>query len=470
MKRLYKMKCVGLGAAAAVLFVLSGFAGTALAADAQADSYPRRNAVVQAVDSVSDAVVNISSEYTTSERVSPFSRFGMDSFFEDFFEHRFPQRRRLTSLGSGVIIDGRRGFIITNEHVIAKTGTITAVLKDGREFQADIVGADPESDLAVLQINADEPLPSVAMGDSGDIMIGETVIAIGNPFGFSNSVTTGVISAIGRSIKAKNRVYHDFLQTDASINPGNSGGPLLNINGELIGINTAIYAKAEGIGFAIPINQAKKIVADLIDYGQVVHAWIGLTVQNIDQRLAGYLALSSEEGIVVKDVEPTGPAAEAGVREGDVLRAINGRTVESVKAYENAMRGFSKGDELRLKLLRKGREKTVSVTAGLFPERLAEKLAYQLIGVRVVPIESKGRFDRRIVADSGVIVSKVNPNSRLAEIGAQPGDVIRKINRVKLGSVADFKDAVVKYRWKDSVVVLLQRGERGYYITLELHG
>ena len=470
MKISYKIKLFVFSVAAAALFVISGSAGTALAAGAEADSYPRRNAVVQAVESVSEAVVNISSEYTATEQVSPFSRFGMNSFFEDFFEHRFPSRRRLTSLGSGVIIDGRRGFVITNEHVIARTGTITAVLKDGREFQADIVGADPESDLAVLQIDADEALPSVPMGDSGDIMIGETVIAIGNPFGFSNSVTTGVISAIGRSIRAKNRVYHDFLQTDASINPGNSGGPLLNINGELIGINTAIYAKAEGIGFAIPINQAKKIVSDLIDYGQVVHAWIGLTVQNIDQRLARYLGLSSEEGIVVKDVEPTGPAAGAGVREGDVLRAINGRAIESVKAYENAMRGFSKDDALRLKLLRKGREKLVSVTAGVFPERLAEKLAYQLIGVKVVPIEAKGRFDRPIVAGTGVIVSKVNPNSRMAEIGAQPGDVIRKINRVKLESVADFKDAVVKYRWKDSVVILLQRGERGYYITLELHG
>jgi len=298
---------------------------------------PRRNAVVKAVEDVSAAVVNISSEYEVSGQLSPFIRFDMDTFFRDFFERHFETRRKLSSRGSGVIIDGERGFILTNEHVVEKSGTITVVLKDGREFKPEIIGADPESDLAVLQIQSDKTLPAIPMGDSGDIMIGETVIAIGNPFGFSNSVTTGVISAINRSVRTKNRVYHDFLQTDASINPGNSGGPLLNINGELIGVNTAIYAKAEGIGFAIPINTAKKIVSDLIAYGQVIHAWLGLTVQNIDQRLAGYLNLPSDKGIVVKDLAPGSPAAGAGIREGDVILAIGDQAIQSVSDYEYAV-------------------------------------------------------------------------------------------------------------------------------------
>ncbi|MCJ7618200.1 MAG: trypsin-like peptidase domain-containing protein, partial [Desulfobacterales bacterium] len=198
--------------------------------------YKRENAVVRAARKVSPAVVNISSEFEVKKRSSPFSGFGMDpffdSFFKDFFDPGLERQQKRTSLGSGVIIDGKRGFILTNSHVITKTGTITVTLKDEREFIAKIVGADPDSDLAVLQITSKTPLPAIEMGSSEDIMIGETVIAIGNPFGFSNTVTTGVISAINRSIRAEDRVFHDFIQIDASINPGNSGGPLLNINGE----------------------------------------------------------------------------------------------------------------------------------------------------------------------------------------------------------------------------------------------
>ncbi|MBW2569370.1 MAG: trypsin-like peptidase domain-containing protein, partial [Deltaproteobacteria bacterium] len=236
---------------------------------------------------VSPAVVNINSEYEVRRRVNPFSGFSrdpfFDSFFKDFFDPGFEQRYKRTSLGSGVIIDGKRGLILTNAHVLAKSATITVILNDERKFDARIIGADPDSDLAVLRISSKNPLPAVEMGDSNDLMIGETIIAIGNPFGFSNTVTTGVISAINRSIRADDAVYHDFIQLDASINPGNSGGALLNINGELIGINTAIYAKAQGIGFAIPINKAKRIVSDLIQYGKVVQIWLGLTVQDLDK-------------------------------------------------------------------------------------------------------------------------------------------------------------------------------------------
>ncbi|MBW1692833.1 MAG: trypsin-like peptidase domain-containing protein, partial [Deltaproteobacteria bacterium] len=269
--------------------------------------HDRENAVVRAVRKVSPVVVNISTEFEVRKRTNPFSGFGFDSyfdsFFRDFLDPGFEHRYKRTSLGSGVIIDGKRGFILTNEHVIKKTGTINVVLKDGREFSAQIVGADPDSDLAVLRIASKSQLPGIEMGDSDNIMIGETVFAIGNPFGFSNTVTTGVISATNRSFRVNDTVYHDFIQTDASINPGNSGGPLLNINGELIGINTAIYAKAQGIGFAIPINKAKRIVSDLIKYGEVVHAWIGITVQKIDERLSQYLNLSDNIGVLVKKVE-----------------------------------------------------------------------------------------------------------------------------------------------------------------------
>jgi serine protease Do len=304
----------------------------------------RETAVVKAVRKVSPVVVNISSEFEVHGRANPFSGMGLDpslkDFFKDFFDPGFEQRYQRASLGSGVIIDGKRGFILTNNHVIQKTGAITVVLKDGREFKAQIVGADPESDLAVLRIAAQPPLPDIKMGNSDDLMVGETVFAIGNPFGFSNTVTTGVVSATNRSIRSEDMVYHDFIQTDASINPGNSGGPLLNINGELIGINTAIYAKAQGIGFAIPINKAKRIVADLIKFGEVVQAWVGLTVQDVDRRLAQYLQLKDTKGVLVKKVEETGPARKAGIQDGDVIVALGKRNILSENDYQTAMRGL----------------------------------------------------------------------------------------------------------------------------------
>lgn len=221
----------------------------------------RETAVVKAVRKVSPAVVNISSASEARARANPFAGFGnpfFDEFFKDFFDPRFEQRQQQTSLGSGVIIDGDRGLILTNAHVIQRSGTITVVLEDRREYEARIVGADPDSDLAVLKIDSREKLPAIAMGDSDDLMIGETVIAIGNPFGFSHTVTTGVVSAVHRSIRADERVFHDFIQIDASINPGNSGGPLLNINGELVGVNTAIYAKARASVLPSPSARRKK--------------------------------------------------------------------------------------------------------------------------------------------------------------------------------------------------------------------
>mmetsp|Transcript_713 Transcript_713/g.548 ORF Transcript_713/g.548 Transcript_713/m.548 type:complete len:283 (-) Transcript_713:13-861(-) len=255
-----------------------------------AKTYNRETPVVIAVNKVSPAVVNISTEYTVSRSQNPVFNFGPNSFFfDDFFklfDSGFERKYKRRSLGSGVIIDGKRGFILTNAHVLSKDSTITVVLKDKREFKTKIIGVDADSDLAVLHIASTTELPCVEMGNSDGLMIGETVIAIGNPFGFSNTVTTGVISAVNRSIKKKERVFENFIQTDASINPGNSGGPLLNINGKLIGINTAIYEKAQGIGFAIPINIAKRIVSDLILYGEVVPAWLGIIVQDIDEWLS----------------------------------------------------------------------------------------------------------------------------------------------------------------------------------------
>ena len=434
--------------------------------------YKRENAVVRAVRKVSPAVVNISSEFEVRKRRSPFSGFGMDpffdSFFKDFFDPGLERRQKRTSLGSGVIIDGKRGFILTNAHVITKTGTITVTLKDEREFTAKIVGADPDSDLAVLQITSKTPLPAIEMGSSKDMMIGETVVAIGNPFGFSNTVTTGVISAKNRSIRTEDRVFHDFIQIDASINPGNSGGPLLNINGELIGINTAIYAKAQGIGFAIPINKAKKIISDLIQHGEVIQPWLGITIQSIDTRLAQYLKAPGNNGVLVKEVVKNSPSYKAGIHEGDIIISMGTRKILSIKDYKTALRSFSAGETIKINLWQNSKKTTVSVVATVFPLDMAGELTYQLLGIKTDNLSTKKRLAYKITTKEGVIITEIHRKSYLYRIGARPGDIIRQIDEITIKNLKNFESAIVKYRCKASVVILLQRGDQGYYISVKL--
>ena len=439
---------------------------------ASAQPYERETPVVRAVRMVSSAVVNISSEYEVRERPYPFSGGGdtfFDFFFRDFFDPGFDRKYRRTSLGSGVIIDGEKGFILTNAHVIQSAGAITVMLNDEREFEAKVKGLDPESDLAVLQIESEAPLPSVGMGNSEDLMIGETVIAIGNPFGFSHTVTTGVISAVDRSVRTDDAVYHNFIQTDASINPGNSGGPLLNINGKLIGVNTAIYAKAQGIGFAIPINTAKRIVSDLIRFGEVVSVWTGIVPQSLDSRLVKYLGLPDDiEGVLVGGIEDASPAKAAGIVPGDVLLSIDGRAVKSPGSFQLLLREFASGDKIEFELLNKGKRRKVELTASVFPLEMAMDLSERLLGVRVEDVTVSNRNRYGLYADEGVVIVKVVQNSRLAEIGAMPGDVILKLDENIVKNVEDYKETIVKYRKKESVVLLLQRKNQGYYITVKL--
>ena len=437
-----------------------------------AEKYNRENAVVKTVKRVGPAVVNISSEYETRQQRNPFNAFGrdplFDRFFKDFFDHGYNRQEKRTSLGSGVIIDGQRGFILTNAHVITRAGMITVTLKDEREFNAQIVGADPDSDLAVLRIDSRDELPDITMSRSDDLLIGETVIAIGNPFGFSHTVSTGVISAVNRSVRTEARTFHDFIQIDAPINPGNSGGPLLNINGDLIGINTAIYASARGIGFAIPINKARRIVTDLIAYGEVIQAWIGLLVQDLNRELVEYYNIPTGKGVIVESVTAGGPADDAGIKSGDIVMKINGRQVPSNSAFQDIMRGASAGQTLQVDLKRRDKLMTVAVNARVFPPEQALSLAKRLLGVSVAGLDPKTRRKHRIAAESGVLITELRNGTYLARVGAGPGDVIRRIDDFEINTVADFKAAIVKFRRKKSVVLLLQRGHRGYYITVKL--
>ena len=429
----------------------------------------RESAVVRAVRKVSPAVVNISTSYEARARSNPFSGFGspfFDEFFKDFFDPRFERRQQNTSLGSGVIIDGERGLILTNAHVIQRSGTIKVVLQDEREYEARIIGADPESDLAVLKIEPREKLPSIAMGSSDDLMIGETVIAIGNPFGFSHTVTTGVISALNRSIRTDDRVFQDFIQIDASINPGNSGGPLLNINGELIGINTAIYAKAQGIGFAIPIGKAQRIVADLIQYGEVKQAWIGVVVQELDEKIAQYLKYPGRKGVMVKAVEPESPAQRAGLREGDILVALGSKKIAGLDDYLAASKFITAGESLEAQVWRGGQLQTATLKPTEFPIERADELAWSLLGIKVEDLTPKNRRDFRIAVKEGVVISEVKGGSYLARIGARPGDVLRQIDDTSIATREEFRKALVKSRQKSSIVLLIQRGDQGYYVTV----
>jgi serine protease Do len=319
-----------------------------------------------------------------------------------------------------------------------------------------------------LRISPKDDLPAIEMGNSNNLMIGETVIAIGNPFGFANTVTTGVISATNRSIRTENSFYHDFIQTDASINPGNSGGPLLNIYGELIGINTAIYAKAQGIGFAIPINKARRIVTDLIKYGEVIPAWIGVTVQDLDAELSQYLKATTVKGVLVKKTETSGPAFKGGIREGDIIRSVGSRKILSQIDFNTAMSNISAGEAININIWRNGKTKEVSVKSSSFPIELALDLANNILGITVKNLSKKNRYLYKTQTQEGVVITEINRNSYLARIGARSGDVVRQMDELTIKNINDFKKAMVKYRKKKSLIIVLQRQDQLYNITVKL--
>ncbi|MGQ9857679.1 MAG: Do family serine endopeptidase [Thermodesulfobacteriota bacterium] len=454
------------------LGVLGAALGLSLAIGIAHGSELRRSAVVKAVERATPAVVNVSTEQELHRRPGIFPGFRGDSFFEEFFRDfltPFPRGPARTSLGSGVVVDPK-GLILTNEHVIQGASSIRVTLSDQREFEAKVVGADPPSDLAVLRIQTKESLPVIPMGRSNDLMIGETVIAIGNPFGLSHTVTTGVISALNRSIRTESRVYRDFIQTDAAINPGNSGGPLLNIDGELIGINTAIYQKAQGVGFAIPIDRAKRIMRELIEHGEVHPAWIGLEVQSLDQALARSLGLEGRHGVLVTQVNPGGPAEKAGLRKGDLITSVGQTPITSRQDFWEALSSYTGGSQITIGIVREGREQKVRVQAGSMGPKEAARLAEGLLGLTVGPVSPAQRKGPRRASAPGVVVKAVDPQGLARRVGIQEGDLIRQVNDTEIRSLEDYEAAMTRALRRDNVTLLVQRGSYGYYVTLELGG
>lgn len=427
--------------------------------------------MVKAVERAGAAVVNISTETRrTSHQGSSWSFPGdrlLEEFFRDFLAP-LPGRRGRTSLGSGVIIDPK-GLILTNEHVIRGAKKIRVVLADRREFWADLVGADPPSDLALLKISAQGKLPTIPLGRSDDLMIGETVIAIGNPFGLSHTVTTGVVSALNRSVRTGERIYHDFIQTDAAINPGNSGGPLLNIEGKLIGINTAVYRKGEGVGFAIPVDRAKRIVEELIRYGEVRPSWIGIDVQDLDEPLTRYFRLEGRGGVLVTRVAAHSPAEEAGIRKGDVILGLGPLFVPSSLDFYEALLAYPAGSPLTLTVLRRGRVRKLPLTTGVLNAQRACQTARRILGVAVEETNQPPSLNKGEEATpKGVLVRKVRPQSLAQRAGLRAGDWIREVDGSPVLDFEDYCRAMVKAMRRSRIMLLIQRGLYAYRLTLEL--
>lgn len=410
------------------------------------DLASRRSPVVQVVEKVSPAVVFVGTVQVVETR---FRSRGIDDLFFG------PQegRRAVEGLGSGVIIDPS-GIIVTNDHVIRGASEIHIVLADGRQVDAEVIGSDADTDLAVLKVNVKGPLPSAKLGTSSDLMIGESVVAIGSPLGLKKTVTVGVVSALGRTIKNEDHVFNDFIQTDASINPGNSGGPLLNIDGEVIGINSAIIASAQNIGFAIPADKVRRIVQELTQFGKVRPAWVGLDVQPLSAELARRLGWDRTYGALIGQVDEGSPAQLAGVKAGDIVTQVGNTQIENGDDLKSRLRNATAKSAVQVKLFRAGQDLAFELVPIEFPQKLVDSTVWERLGVRLKPVQG------------GMGISAVRPNTPAAKVGLEPGDVIVKINQQPLATGESLREAIIEARSKQSVLLLVKRGARGYYLTL----
>jgi len=436
------------------------------------------NGWADVVEKAVPAVVNISSKKVvkTNVNVSPFFS---DPFFRQFFGDEFlrrfnvPRERVERSLGSGVIVSPD-GFILTNNHLVGKAEEIQVVLPDGREFDAEIVGTDPKSDVAVVKIDG-KNLPTIPIGDSDGLRLGDVVLAIGYPFGIGQTVTMGIVSALGRS--NLNIVdYEDFIQTDAAINPGNSGGALINTKGELVGINTAILSRSggyQGIGFAIPINMAQSIMESIIRYGKVIRGWLGVVIQDVTPQMADMFGLKKPRGVIISDVQKDSPAAKGGIERGDVVISYNGKDVKNITEFRQMVSSTRPGTKVEIVVLRDGKEKKLKVKIGEMPTRgekvaSAEKEAVvpALKGLEVDDVSDYYIRSYDLPEDiKGVVITAVAPDSRAADAGLREGDVIIEVNRVRVKDMEDFRSVVKKIKG-NRVLLLIYRNGSHFYVLL----
>ncbi|MFQ5899428.1 MAG: DegQ family serine endoprotease [Candidatus Methylomirabilia bacterium] len=430
-------------------------------------------AFVAVADRAMPAVVNVSTvpKKGPVPRGPEFEKRFREFFGPEFFERFFPRRPlpRLRAAGSGLLVDPS-GYILTNNHVIENAAEITVQLSDKRKFTATLIGRDPKSDLAVLRIDAPSPLPVAELGDSDAIRIGEWAIAIGNPFGLDRTVTVGIISATGRT-RVGVATYESFIQTDASINPGNSGGPLLNLDGQVIGINTAIVAAGQGIGFAIPINMAGKIMRQLIDKGRVVRGWLGIAIQDLTDELASAFGVKPRSGVLVADVMEGSPAADAGLKAGDIITEFAGERIREVTDLQKQVAATPPGERAVLTVMRDKKRSRLTVAVGEMPEEgtvVAAAEGKEDWGLTVTPLTPELAARHELTAKRGVVVTEVEVASPADKAGIRPGDAILEINREPVADVEALRAAIAKVKPGQRVPVYLQRaGGRNQYVVVE---
>ncbi|MFH0782701.1 MAG: DegQ family serine endoprotease [Pseudomonadota bacterium] len=440
-------------------------------------------AFVNVVKRVKPAVVHIKVEKTTKGGFaggqSPEQLFS-DPFFEQFFGPQFRQQMprqqefKQRAQGSGFIIS-EKGFILTNNHVVEGADVIKVILSDNREFVAKVVGTDPQTDVALLKIDDPENLPVLPLGDSSALEAGEWVIAIGNPFGLSQTVTVGVVSATGRSSVGISE-YENFIQTDAAINPGNSGGPLINARGEAVGINTALFSRTGGymgIGFAIPINMAKSIETQLQKSGKVTRGWLGVVIQTVDKDLAESFGLKKAEGILVSEVQKDSPASAAGLLRDDIILSLNDTQLKDVSDLRNRVAMLPSGSKATLAIIRDGREKKIQVTIGEQPSgfsttskvaKESETLDKYGLSLQELTPELAQKFDYQ--SKSGLIIGDVQPGSPADFAGLKPGYLVEEVDKVKVQNLGDLKKALGQGGKSGKLLLRVRFGDYSTYVVL----
>ncbi|MGE3773735.1 MAG: DegQ family serine endoprotease [Gammaproteobacteria bacterium] len=446
-----------------VFLILASIAGLAAQAalPAQVDGAPVPT-LAPMLERVMPAVVNISTAGHVELKQHPLFN---DPFFRRFFElPNMPRERKTQSLGSGVIVDAKRGLVLTNNHVVANADQINVRLNDGRSFEAELVGTDPETDVAVIRIEA-SGLTALPPADSDGARVGDFVVAIGNPFGLGQTVTSGIISALARSGLGITG-YEDLIQTDASINPGNSGGALVNLRGELVGINTAIYSQSGGnigIGFAIPVNMARQVMEQLVRYGEVNRGYLGAEMQNLDPELAAAFGLENAQGAVLVNIVPGSPAEKAGLRPGDVVTGANGRAIRDAASLRNQVGLLRVGDRITLEVLRDGKRMQVAAnigarTASAAPAGIKNE---RLAGVSLGEIPKTSAYYGQV---AGVMVFEVATGTPAWGAGLREGDVITSVNRQTVEDLQTFLGYVGQI--KGALLLGVLRGNQSAYLVI----